>query len=1032
MKKILFSILAVALAMPFTGISQDEISLKGKQLFGDMKARHIGPALMSGRINDLESHPTNPRILYAGTAGGGVWKSNDGGATFSPIFDEHVQSIGVVTLDPKNPDQNIWVGTGETWTRNSVSVGDGLFKSTDGGNNFKEVPGFENSERITSIVINPNDTNIMYVGVLGALWSDSEDRGVYKSTDGGDTWSKILYVGPATGTSDVIMDPQNPNTLYASMWEFRRSGWGFNSGGLTSALYKSTNGGSSWDKIHNGFPAGKLGRIAVAVAPSDNNILYAVLETEEKSKNGLWKSTNAGQSWEHLNNDFGLVVRPFYFSRIVVDPKNPDILVKGGLNGSISRDGGNTFKNLGNMHSDIHDLAFHINDSDVIYSGTDGGVYRSWNGGTTFEIVENLPLSQFYHISVDDAEPYNVYGGLQDNGSWYGPSSSEGGVNARDWNSVGYGDGFRVLKHPTKNIVYSEMQGAENVWRYDVDRNRTKTIQPLPKKGDSELRFNWNAPMAVSAHQPDRFIMGSQFVHVSENMGDTWKIISPDLTTNDKTKQDQSSSGGLSVDNSGAENHTTIFTIAESPLDQNILWVGTDDGNIQVTKDFGKTWVNVTPNLTGIPKNTWVYHIEASVHGKGTAYAVFEGHTSGDMKPYAMKTTDYGATWTNIISPDIQENAFVRNIQEDYVNEDLLFLGTEMGLYVTIDGGKNWSHFTNNMPPVAIHFIDMQKKTNDIVMGTHGRGVIIIDDISPLRELNQEVLASNVHFFKNKPFTMVEESGFAGSFGAETQFVGQNKPTAARIVYYLKKRHTFGKMSMELQDMEGNKITSLDPGKSKGINVVYWNFNTSNPKMAAAKTLSFGGFTSPRASEGTYKVVLKKGKETYEQIIETKYDSSSLSSANERKEQEALTKELYDMVEDLAYMVYEIGTYQSTAKEVIDADGKGAKESQKYWDALEGLRKDLVVTTGDNYVASAEPELRERMGELYSTVATSYDMVSGALKQNYELIKEEFATEKTRYQTIQNKEGKKFIKVLEKQEMTAPEMKSKEDFLSKE
>lgn len=1024
--------LAVALAMPFTGISQDEISLKGKQLFGDMKARHIGPALMSGRINDLESHPTNPRILYAGTAGGGVWKSNDGGATFSPIFDEHVQSIGVVTLDPKNPDQNIWVGTGETWTRNSVSVGDGLFKSTDGGNNFKEVPGFENSERITSVVINPNDTNIMYVGVLGALWSDSEDRGVYKSTDGGATWSKILFVGPATGASDVIMDPKNPNILYASMWEFRRSGWGFNSGGLTSALYKSTNGGSSWDKIHNGFPAGKLGRIAIAVAPSDNNILYAVLETEEKSKNGLWKSTNAGQSWEHLNNDFGLVVRPFYFSRIVVDPKNPDILVKGGLNGSISRDGGNTFKNLGNMHSDIHDLAFHINDSDVIYSGTDGGVYRSWNGGTTFEIVENLPLSQFYHISVDDAEPYNVYGGLQDNGSWYGPSSSEGGVNARDWNSVGYGDGFRVLKHPTKNIVYSEMQGAENVWRYDIDRKRTKTIQPLPKRGDSELRFNWNAPMAVSAHQPDRFIMGSQFVHVSENMGDTWKIISPDLTTNDKTKQDQSSSGGLSVDNSGAENHTTIFTIAESPLDQNILWVGTDDGNIQVTKDFGKTWSNVTPNLTGIPKNTWVYHIEASIHGKGTAYAVFEGHTSGDMKPYAMKTTDYGATWTNIISPDIQENAFVRNIQEDYVNEDLLFLGTEMGLYVTIDGGKNWSHFTNNMPPVAIHFIDMQKKTNDIVMGTHGRGVIIIDDISPLRELNQEVLASNVHFFKNKPFTMVEESGFAGSFGAETQFVGQNKPTAARIVYYLKKRHTFGKMSMELQDMEGNKITSLDPGKSKGINVVYWNFNTSNPKMAAAKTLSFGGFTSPRASEGTYKVILKKGKDTYEQIIETKYDSSSLSSVNERKEQEALTKELYDMVEDLAYMVYEIGTYQSTAKDVIDADGKGAKESQKYWDALEGLRKDLVVTTGDNYVASAEPELRERMGELYSTVATSYDMVSGALMQNYELIKEEFATEKTRYQTIQDKEGKKFIKVLEKQEMTAPEMKSKEDFLSKE
>jgi photosystem II stability/assembly factor-like uncharacterized protein len=1031
MKRIFVPFL-LAISFSFNGNAQEEISLKGKELFGDMRARQIGPALMSGRINDLESHPTNPRILYAGTAGGGVWKSNDGGATFAPIFDEHVQSIGVVSLDPTNPDQNIWVGTGETWTRNSVSIGDGLFKSTDGGANFKEVPGFENSERITSVVINPKNNQEIYVGVLGALWGDSEDRGVYKTTDGGTTWSQILYVGPSTGASDVIMDPTNPNILYASMWEFRRSGWGFSSGGINSALYKSNNGGTTWNKIHTGFPDGKLGRIAIAVAPSDANILYAVLETEDKSKNGLWKSTNAGQSWEHLNNDFGLVVRPFYFSRIVIDPKNPDIVLKGGLNGSISRDGGETFKDLGRMHSDIHDFAFHINDSDMIFSGTDGGVYRSWNGGTTFEIVENLPLSQFYHISVDDAVPYNVYGGLQDNGSWYGPSSSPGGVNARDWNSVGYGDGFRVLKHPSKNIVYSEMQGAENVWRYDVDRNRTKTIQPLPKKGDPELRFNWNAPMAVSAHQPDRFYMASQFLHVSEDMGDTWTIISPDLTTNDKVKQDQSKSGGLSVDNSGAENHTTIFTIAESPLDEGVIWIGTDDGNVQVTTNGGKSWTNVTNNLTGIPDNTWVYHIEASVHGKGTAYAVFDGHTAGDMKPYAMKTTDYGKTWTNIISKDIQENAFVRNIQEDYVNEELLFLGTEMGMYVTINGGKGWSKFTNNMPPVAVHFIDMQKQTNDIVMGTHGRGVIIIDDISPLRELSQEVLSKKVHFFKTEPFTMVEESGFSGSFGAETQFVGPNKSSAARIIYYLQKRHTFGKMTMEIQDMQGNKIAKLNPGKSKGINVVNWNFNTSSPKMAAAKIFTNGGFTSPRVAQGSYKIVLTKGKETYEHIIETAYDSSSLSSISDRKEQESLTKELYDMVEDLAYMVYEIGNYQTTAKKVIDANGKGNKDAQKYWDTLEALRTDLVITSGDRYVGAAEPELRERMGDLYSNVATSYDIVSGALIQNYELIKEEFATEKSRYQKIQGKEGKKFMKVLEKLEIKTPEMKSKEDFLSKD
>ena len=1030
MKKLLLLICALA-TLPIS-LSAQEISLKGKELFGNMNARHIGPALMSGRINDLEMHPTDTRTLYAGTAGGGVWKSSDGGATFSPIFDKYAQSIGTVALDPSDPDNVIWVGTGETWTRNSVSIGDGLYRSTDGGRNWKEIPGFENSERIASVEINPNNSNEVYVGVLGALWGDSEDRGVYKTTDGGKTWDKILYLGPSTGAADVIMDPKNPNILYASMWQFRRSGWGFSSGGSNSALYKSIDGGATWNKIHKGFPSGDMGRIAVAIAPSDNSIIYAVLETEDKSKDGLWKSTDAGQSWEHLNNDFGLVVRPFYFSRITVDPKNPDIVVKGGLNGSISRDGGKTFKSLGQMHSDIHDITFHIEDSDRMFCGTDGGVYRSWNGGTTMEIVENLPLSQFYHISVDDAEPYNVYGGLQDNGSWYGPSSSPGGVNARDWNSVGYGDGFRVLKHPTKNIIYSEMQGAQNVWRYDADRNRTKTVQPLQEKGKDKLRFNWNAPMAVSNHAPDRFYMGSQYLHKSDDMGDSWTIISPDLTTNDPLKQDQSASGGLSVDNSGAENHTTIFTIAESPLDQNILWVGTDDGNIQVTQNGGKTWDNVTANLTGIPANTWVYHIEASVHGKGTAYAVFDGHSSGDMKPYAMKTTDFGKTWKNIISDDLQDNAFVRNIQEDYVNEDLLFLGTEFGLYVTINGGSSWSQFTNNVPPVAIHFIDMQKKTNDIVMGTHGRGVIIIDDISPLRELGQEVLSKDVHFFENEPFTMVEESGFAGRFGIETQFVGANKGSSARITYYLKKRHTFGKMKMEVQDMEGNKITSLSPGKSKGINIVNWNFISRTPKSAQGKVISRGGFTAKRVPAGKYKIVLTKGKKSYEHIIEAKYDASSLTSLADRKEQEELTNTLFNMVEDLAYIVHEIGETQKTAQDVIKSHPKGKKSAQKLYDALENLRKDLVITTGDNYVASAEPELRERLGDLYSGVASAYDGVSGAHLENFKLISEEFNTEKQRYAAIMAKEGKKFMSFLTKNDIAGPNVKSKDEFLKVE
>jgi hypothetical protein len=576
------------------------------------------------------------------------------------------------------------------------------------------------------------------------------------------------------------------------------------------------------------------------------------------------------------------------------------------------------------------------------------------------------------------------------------------------------------------------MQGAANVWRYDLDKNQIKTVQPLPQKGDPELRFNWNPPMAVSAIVPDRFYIGSQFVHRSEDMGDTWELISPDLTTNDKTKQDQSESGGLSVDNSGAENHTTIFTIAESPLDKNILWVGTDDGNVQVSVNGGASWKNVTPNLIGIPANTWVYHIEASVHGKGIAYAVFDGHTSGDMKPYTLKTSDYGKTWKSIISGDINPKAFVRNIQEDYVNEDLLFLGTEFGLYVTIDGGQNWSHFTNNMPPVAVHFIDLQKKTNDIVMGTHGRGVVIIDDISPLRELNQEVLSKNLHFFKTEPFEMTEESGFSGSFGSETEFVGNNKSTSARIVYYLKKRHTFGKMSMEVQDMNGNKIASLNPGKSKGINLVSWSFNKKIPKMAQGKTLSYGGFTAPRVPAGKYKVVLTKGKEQYETVIETNYDSASITTLADRKEQEVLTATLFNMVEDLAYMVYEINETQLKAIAIIEKNAKGKKEAEKLNNALEDLRKTLVITTGDNYVAAAEPELREKMGELYSNVASTYDGVSGSYKKNFELISEELETAKNQYQSIKDKEGVKFDKFLEKNKIEYPPIKSKEAFLKKD
>lgn len=985
--------------------AQQEAINKGKELFGDLRARHIGPALMSGRITDLELHPTNDRVIYAGTAGGGVWKSNNGGATFNPIFDDYCQSIGAVEIDPSNPDNNIWVGTGETWTRNSVSVGDGVYKTVDGGTNWIKM-GFENSERIAGIQVNPKNPDEVYVAALGPLWNDSEDRGLYKTTDGGKTWSKILYVDKTTGCSDLMLDPKDPNIVYATFWEVRRQPWAFNSGGINSAVYKSTDAGKTFNKIHNGFPKGKLGRLAIAVAPSNSNILYTVIESEQDKDKGLYRSDDAGASWKQLNNDFGIVVRPFYFSRIEVDPRNPDVVVKAGLLGSISRDGGKTFKNLGPNHSDVHDIVFDIHNSDRMHIATDGGIYRSWDGGTTLEITENIPVSQFYHVSVDNEEPYNVYGGLQDNNCWYGPSQSPGGVEARDWNKVGFGDGYRVYRHPTKKLIYSEMQGAENVWRYDPSKDQAKTVQPLAAKGDPKLRFNWNAAMAISAHKPDRFYMGSQFVHRSEDMGETWVKISPDLTTNDPKKQNQEDSGGLSKDNSGAENHCTIFTIAESPLDENVIWVGTDDGNVQITKDGGKTWTNVVANITGLPKNTMTYHIEASVFNKANAYVVFTGYQTGDKNTYVYKTSDFGASWKSIVTPDIY--GFARNIQEDYENENLLFLGTEFGLFITLNGGKNWYKFTKNMPAANVHFIELHKKTNDLVIATHGRGIIIIDDISPLRQLTEENMNKELHFFTAKPTNIAETNGF-GSTSTETQFVGENPSSAARIVYYLKKRHTLGKMTLEIQDANGNKVTDLGPGKAKGINVVEWNYNMKPPKMAAAKTFAFGGFTSPRVPAGTYKVVIQKGKETYTNDLVIQYDPKSEISLADRKLQEAATKKLYDMSQELAYMVYTLDEYVKIAEGVKARDAKSAKIASPLITELTKLKETLVVTKGDNYVGAAEPQLREKMAELYAKVAASYYKPNQAELDNLEAVESRFNTGKADYKKIKDKHLNKVI-----------------------
>ena len=1000
-------------------------ALNAGELFGDLKARHIGPALMSGRVSDIELHPKNSNVVLVGTAGGGVWKSQDGGVRFNSIFDGYCQSIGVVTMDPSDPDNSYWVGTGETWTRNSVSAGDGIYKTNDGGKNWTKM-GLEKTDRIASIQVHPTNPNVVYVAALGALWGDSDQRGVYKTEDGGKTWNKILFVNNTTGCSELVMDPSNPNILYAAFWEFRRTAYSFNSGGSASALYKSIDGGKTWKKLENGLPKGKLGRIAVTIAPSNPSTVYAVLEAEKKEEKGLYRSTDGGETWTFMNGDFELTVRPFYFSRITVDPKNPDIVAKAGLSGSLSRDGGKTFKGLGSMHSDIHDVAFDYSNSNKVFVATDGGLYRSLDGGSSLEMIEDLPISQFYHVTIDNRDPYYVFGGLQDNNSWFGPSASPGGVEARDWELVGQGDGFRVYPHPSEpHIVYSEMQGAEAIWRFDVKKQEIKVVKPYPGEGVPKLRFNWNAPISTSKHKNDRLYAGSQFIHVSEDRGDSWKIISPDLTTNDQLKQNQEASGGLSADNSGAENHCTIFTIAESPLTNQIIWAGTDDGQVQLTQDGGKTWVNLTKNIIGLPANTWCYHIEASVHGKEIAYAVFDGHTKNDYNAYVYKTTDFGKTWKSISTAEI--TSFVRNIQEDFVNPELLFVGAENGLYITLNSGKNWSPFTSNFPRVAVHHLELHPTKHALIAATHGRGIIIIDDISPLRAINESLLKSNLSFFENQPFTINEKSNFGGT-ALSNQFVGDNPASNAQIRYFLSKRHTFGKMTAEIVDMQGNQVTKIEAGKLKGVNTIQWGFNAMAPKVAKGKSLSFAG--APQVKAGTYKVKITKGNDVFEKEITVQYDPNSSFTAQEREAQQKVVKELFDFIQDLAYFVYTIDQWDEKVEQFQLKNSAPNKTVTKLGAELDALRAKLVVTTGDNYVGAAEPELREKLNDIYGTINSYSGAPSSTQLENIATLRSQFTTAKAEWDKLQSSSIKAFAKLLEKnQTVELPKLATFEAFL---
>jgi len=842
----------VLAALPGTASAQvsDEAVLRA------MNVRNIGPANMGGRVVDIEAVEADFARVFVASASGGVFKSVNAGTTWEPIFDDYPSaSIGDIAIFQPNPDV-VWVGTGEANNRNSVAWGDGIYKSTDGGATFVS-KGLASTHQIARVVTHHANPQLVYVCAIGHLWGYSGDRGLFKTTNGGDAWTELGTGLPSdgrTGCIDLVMHPTDPNVLYAAFYHRLRQPWTFQSGGPNGGIFKSTDGGATWGKLTNGLPPGETGRIGLAIYRENPEIVMAFIEAEQTNDlnrpgSGVYRSENGGASWAYVNTYNN---RPFYYSQIRINPTDEQRVYLLTTRFMVSEDGGAMLRNGSEdqeIHGDFHAMWLDPNDGDRYYIGDDKGLYLTYDHGEHFVFLDNFAIAQYYRIGVDMRDPYYVYGGLQDNGTYGGPSFARdvrGILSDYNW-KLHWGDGQDIQIDPTDwRVAYTSSENG-NFMQYDV-LTRTYTrggpspanitnyeavVPAAERRGGREFRYNWSAPLVMSPHDPQTLYFGAQYVLRTMDGGDTWTIISPDLTTNDPVKRVQGQSGGITLDNTGAEYHCALTSIAPSTVTPGVIWVSTDDGNVQVTRNGGATWANVRRNIRGVPEGIWVDRVEASHHEPGTAYVVFDGHRSDVFTPWVYKTTDYGRTWTNIAA-NIPAGQAVHVLREDLRNPNLLFVGTEFGLFVSLNGGAGWTPFRNGFPTVAVQDMVIHPRDNDLVIGTHGRSIWIVDDITPLQQLTDRVRSSEAHLFEQRPATLWENTSRGGQRG-HFWFAGENPSTfqsagdvphvayrnLAQITYYLGKPAS-STPTLEISNVARTSVRTVELERDAGIHRYDW------------------------------------------------------------------------------------------------------------------------------------------------------------------------------------------------------------------